>query len=487
MVTSFAIVFSCLLWVFLPSPNPAFGQASAHSVPWLEDFAQLKREMAAHYANLEWAVAERQIDLKQLSEQTESRLRQAPNDDEARGVIESFLRAFRDGHLVVDWPTQSPKPAEAKSAARPQSLSSRLGFHQHKVAPGIAFSRLECFRELGTADSKYFAVGSLSLPGGKRVGLLRIAIFSEYFFPDLCEKAGAELGLNYDDPCDEACAERLARRAADLLTAALERQLRALQGERIDALLVDVTGNGGGTDWVEPAARVLTAKPLRAARLGFIRHEHWVKQFSQRLADIEAGALQAPSAQRRLLAQAAEIYRRALVEARLPVARDAIWNNQKPASSLLVKDPAIYATGALPYLKPGELANPLGGPRVFYPSRYAYHEGAYSGPLIVLVDGRTASAAEYFASMLADNGAATVIGAPTLGAGAGYTNGGIPTILKHSGGKVKLPDCVRYRADGSNEVGGFKPSSLIRWRENDDAYQKAKRVLLTDVIRKHPN
>jgi hypothetical protein len=91
--------------------------------------------------------------------------------------------------------------------------------------------------------------------------------------------------------------------------------------------------------------------------------------------------------------------------------------------------------------------------------------------------------------MLVDNGAATVMGAPTLGAGAGYTNGGIPTVLKNSGGKVKMPDCVRYRADGSNEAGGFKPSSLVPWRENDDAYQKAKRVLetLTDVIHKHPN
>ncbi len=35
--------------------------------------------MAAHYANLDWAIAERHIDLKRLSERTETRLREARN------------------------------------------------------------------------------------------------------------------------------------------------------------------------------------------------------------------------------------------------------------------------------------------------------------------------------------------------------------------------------------------------------------------------
>lgn len=40
---------------------------------WLEDFEQLKAEMSAHYANLEWAVAERGVDLQQLSAETDTR------------------------------------------------------------------------------------------------------------------------------------------------------------------------------------------------------------------------------------------------------------------------------------------------------------------------------------------------------------------------------------------------------------------------------
>jgi hypothetical protein len=59
--------------------------------------------MSASYANLEWAIENRGLDLKQLSEQTESRLRQARNAVEAQRAIESFLNAFGDGHLEVKW------------------------------------------------------------------------------------------------------------------------------------------------------------------------------------------------------------------------------------------------------------------------------------------------------------------------------------------------------------------------------------------------
>jgi hypothetical protein len=471
-----------LLLLVLCAARPAFPQSPPQTRAWLEDFAQLKHEMAAHYANLDWAVTERRMDLKQLCERTEARLRQAGNDTEARRAIESFLNAFGDGHLAVRWPPKD-KPAtqavDPKSAAPQASLCARLGFREQKVAPGIAFSGLGVFEQVDNADSRYFPIGILLLADGKKIGLLRISLFSEYRFPDLCEKAASELGLHKESACDDACADRVERKAADLLTTALERQLSVLRSRVIDVLLVDITGNGGGTNWVEPAARTLTAKPLRSPRLGFIKHPHWAKQFSERHADIEADSRKAAPAQRHLLAQAAETYQRALSEAKQPVTRDSIWENQA-APALVAKEPPLYASGVLPYLKPGELADLPGSPHLFYPSRYRYHEGVYSGPLLVLVDRNTASSAEYFAAMLADNGAAVVVGSPTVGAGSGYTNGGIRTVLKNSGAQVKMPDCVRFRADGTNEVAGITPAVLVPWRDNDSAYQRAKRV--ADVL-----
>ena len=260
------------------------------------------------------------------------------------------------------------------------------------------------------------------------------------------------------------------------MTAALERQVMALTREKIDVLLVNITRNGGGSNWVEPAARTLSAKPLRSPRLGFIRHEHWARQMKDRLTDIESALPQSTASQQKLLMRAADATRLALAEARKPCDRAALWNNEKPGCSLVVSEPPLYASGILAYGKPGEFA---GKPSLFNGAWYTYKEGVYSGPLIVLVDEGTASASEYFAAMLADNRAATIIGEPTFGAGCGYTNGGIPTVLKNSNGRVRMPDCVRFRLDGSNEVGGITPDKLIAWRSNDTRYQRAKRVLET--------
>jgi len=92
---------------------------------WVDDFTELKREMSASYANLEWAIENRGLDLKQLSEQTESRLFQARNEAEAKKIIESFLDAFGDGHLSVQWAQNkinNSSPAENTPPAIPKPL-----------------------------------------------------------------------------------------------------------------------------------------------------------------------------------------------------------------------------------------------------------------------------------------------------------------------------------------------------------------------------
>jgi hypothetical protein len=91
------MLFACIP---LSSVGETYGQTIKTNA-WLEDFAQLKREMSDHYANLEWAVEHRGLDLKQLSERTEARLRRARSDPEAQESIESFLSAFGDGHLII--------------------------------------------------------------------------------------------------------------------------------------------------------------------------------------------------------------------------------------------------------------------------------------------------------------------------------------------------------------------------------------------------
>ena len=455
---------------------------------WLEDFAQLKREMSAHYANLEWAIEHRGLDLKQLSERTETRLRQARSNSEAQEIIESFLSAFGDGHLNVQWVQNagdtSPSPAASQPTRQP-ALCGRLGYQSQDVSPRLVFSRLNNFRELNTEDSKYFPVGVLRISNGTNVGVIRIALFSEYMFPDLCEQATSEMGLTRDSPCDDECDDRVERKAANLLTAAFARQITTLKRSKIQVLLVDITGNGGGTNWVEPAARTLTALRLRSPRQGFIRHEHWTRQLRARLAVVEADARQASTPHRDLLLRADATLRQAIQETQQTCAREGVWENRKPSCSLVAATPPLYPQSVLPYARPGSLPDRPSSRYIFYPSRYAYREGVYAGRLLVLVDQGTGSSAEYFTAMLRDNGAATILGEPTTGAGCGYTNRGIPSVLKNSGGRVKIPDCVRFRADGSNEVAGITPDILIPWRPNDSRYQRVKRVfdILSETLR----
>ena len=108
--------------------------------------------------------------------------------------------------------------------------------------------------------------------------------------------------------------------------------------------------------------------------------------------------------------------------------------------------------------------------------KFNYPEGVWRGPLIVLVDGGTGSAAEQFAAVLQDNKVAIVMGSPTVGAGCGHTDGGTPTTLKNSGGVLELPDCARFRADGSNEVTGVQPDVLVGLRSGDGRHRQGIRV-----------
>jgi C-terminal processing protease CtpA/Prc len=98
---------------------------------------------------------------------------------------------------------------------------------------------------------------------------------------------------------------------------------------------------------------------------------------------------------------------------------------------------------------------------LFSPRGDPADDGAYRGRLALLIDSRTASAAEQFAAMLKDAGAATLFGEKTLGAGCGYTDGGVNIVLPNSGVRARMPDCLRLRKDGSNEVLGVAPDVAV--------------------------
>jgi C-terminal processing protease CtpA/Prc len=155
-------------------------------------------------------------------------------------------------------------------------------------------------------------------------------------------------------------------------------------------LAIDVTGNGGGSEWSEEAAALFTA-----------------------------GTVTRPSPRR-------------LVDS---CDRSAIWLGAAVCSNLA----------------PAGAEDRLQG------------KGAWRGPLVVLVDKRTASAAEDFAYWLAGSGVARLVGQRTFGAGCGYVDGGWAYQFTAFDAHAMMPNCSRYTREGINQIEGLEPDVSYDW------------------------
>jgi hypothetical protein len=474
--TGVLLAFVCLALLGARAQSPTSGacaNAGFDPRPWLEDFDQLTAEMTAHYSGIEFAVQQRHMDLPGLRRETAAKLSQSCSDADARQTLKKFLDSFGDGHLELNWPqagavSAEPKPAEGLS------LCARLDYTKKAFKVGVDFSQLPQFTNVGGAEAEWFPGGILRLGGNAKLGVLRIATFSEHWFPDACEQAVHRLHLENTDKCDEPCENTIEREAGNVLTSALVRRASQLQTAGATALLVDIAHNGGGSNWVEAPPRVLSRVPLRESRFAFIKHEHWTRQLKDQLADVETD-LKKGSGPKDVLQEAATRLRTGIARTQEPCDRSRVWTEGTLPCSLLVTD-VLFNGGILPYAEPGSFASLESKTTLFHPLSYSYTESSARLPLYVAVDGDTWSAAEYFAAVLQDNKAATILGEVTGGAGCGYTNGGIPTTLKNSHATVKMPDCVRLRKDGSNEVSGITPDVLVPWSKHDSAYLRAEKM-----------
>lgn len=309
----------------------------------------------------------------------------------------------------------------------------------------------------------------------QRLGVIRIPIFSEHAFADVCKQVVADIQLADSAACDSQCADTIEHKTGDRLTAAILRRSAELQSAGATAILVDVTHNDGGSDWVESPSRALSSVPLREPGfLGFIKHEHWTKQLQEQLNDVETD-LKNGSGRQDILQQAEAVLRSGIARSQEKCDRSRVWTDGQLSCSLVVSD-LLYVSGILAYAQPGSFAALKSKEMLFHPSDYGYTESARL-PLYVVVDSQTWSSAEYFAAILQDNGAASILGEVTGGAGCGYTDGGIPTLLKNSHAVVKMPDCIRLRKNRSNDNADVTPDILVPWSGHDNSYVKAEKLL----------
>lgn len=450
---------------------------------WLKDYEALAQHLSLAYANLEWAVETGRVDLVQLDQETRTVLASTSSQRTARKAIERFVEAFGDPHLRSEkWQPGARKETSHHEPADPigpevsaRDACKRMGFRGANLGFRIDFEALEGFEFLPERESNPFRVGILHLEE-RRVGLLRIAQFGPDRYEDDAIRLWEEYRAASDEPCDEPCQWEFWSRMSQHLLDALDERVRDLRDAGIDALAIDITRNGGGTDWAGIAPRILTSKPLRCPPAAFVKRPRERKRLRKQLTRLDS-KLHNPVAEasaRKLLTQARVLVQRELHEVevpcdRMPLFRDA---DARLECSQLVR---TSGCGMIDYLAPGTIEDRDTARLLYHPLRWSYREGVWDGPLYVIVDEHTASASEQFATLLQANDAAVIVGSRTYGAGCGYVGGGEPIELPNVGLRVHLPNCVRYRADGENELDGVEPDLTI-WTEDDNDKQRARKL-----------
>ncbi len=431
--------------------------------PWLADLGELRTALETKYANLEYLLTEREFDLAGLFMRAETAIRGASGDSEAVAVFNRLIQRLGDGHVGLSWPrTPAPRagaPGEPPAAQTAETFCRARGYGPS--SPGFARA-LTGYSPIESGDLLH--AGAFTV-GGTRYGMVRVSAFHPQISLAHCTESVAELRIPPGEPCDESCEDRLITRAYQRLTAAFEDRITRLKAAGAEVLIIDITGNGGGSEWVEAAARMLTSRRLTSARLGVVRGPHWTRILGRRVDQLRGFAENATGEERRrLLAWAAEAETmKAEAERSCPPTGGCPWLAR-----------AGYATGLIGTLRAGEFAGKPWAPWVFIAAQYPYRDGVWDGPLIVLTDGEAWSAAEQFAALLQDNRAALIVGGRTGGSGCGHSWGGTPTTLTHSRAVLSVPDCARFRADGSNEVRGIIPDLLLPWRSTDGPTFRAR-------------
>ena len=450
---------------------------------WIEDLEALERHMDVAYANLEWIVERRGLDLAELDGRTRASIRTAGSDGAAARALLDFVAAFDDPHFGIErrrpawigWAFRlfegDDDREDGESPVFPADASGRdvcaaFGYRDRDHDFEFPVDELPGWSPL--PDDGAFPAGAFALPDGRRVGLLRIEHFGENGYRAACAEAWDVESAGRAGPCGAECLDAFRRRASDRLARRVAGRAEALRAVGVQALVVDVTGNGGGTEWVDPVTRVFSARPLRAMRATTVRHPRSIAPTADRLAAVEAALADPtiPAAYRARLAEARARLASLLVEIRTPCDRAPLWRGRDPGCSQLLQAPT-FATGVFDWLPPDDLAGVSDSLRaeLYGPFGRDVPSGVWSGPLFVLADQGSASATEAFVAMLKDNGAALLIGERTHGAGCGFTDGGLPLELPNSGLEVWMPDCARFRIDGTNEIEGIEPDVAVPWSE----------------------
>jgi hypothetical protein len=464
---------------------------------WLAEYDSTKHYLATADANFDWIVGKKHLDLPALDSTTRDRVARSWSSLGAAWTVRSFVRQFDDGHTRARIRPALWWQGVREMTSRPASVSavSASDYEPTPVAPELhaSMSAAEACSAAGLDISARpdgwalpfpDAVGAVLVPdsefpaviipvsGGQRIGILRVANFGHEHFGPSCERAWAKYSAPLPVPCSGDCVGRLeAAVIRDIASRAAE-VARELERRGAVAVVVDITGNGGGSELADAMARALTVRQLHIASGGFIRHPLYAGIFTEMRDAITSDTARATPEQRALIGRAELRLDSLIAEGGRDCHHDVVWRGGTPDCSNTVVAPPLVS-----YLPPGALAELPNGWVIWPPAWYDSAEGLFRGRLLVLQDHHSASASEEFAARLRDNDAALIIGGRSYGAGCGYSNGGTSLELPALGLLVRAPDCQRLRMDGTNETAGIAPDVDAGWTADDNGADSVRKAI----------
>jgi len=471
-----------LLGVAAPGASvaaPAFDRSA-----WQADHVALKRALEQDYAHLAWVGSPQSgVDLPALDAAAGRALAEARTDTQARQALRTFLAGFQDGHLSLLDPLEQAPDTASPTAVDPRTLGASAGCAALGVADegrhdfSLPLETLTGYHPLNDDADPVLRAGILTLPDGHAVGLLRLHEFDALRYPGLCHALWPQL-RQADSPDD------MRGTLAQGWVAVIAASLRRFQQDGVDAVLVDVGDNPGGDDSGDTLTRLFTPEPVASAVLQVSQSPAGKSYLDEQYARLDDALRnhRPDAAARRLLTTERQTFHASRQAAALP-ACDLSWAWQVqhdwngPTCRRLV--PAGTSGGPLPSPAVDTLDDFLIAHRLDWSQDVREHWGAWKGPVYVLTNAKTASSAEMFAARMQDNRIARIVGTHSGGYGCGFMSAQAMPELPHSHLRLRVPNCVRLRADGSDEVAGIRPDLPVEPRRGEGARARAQRLVDT--------
>ena len=186
-------------------------------------------------------------------------------DTARRGLLRARTLAPEEQGRTASFDLHRCPLQDLAAEGAPTPDLARMGFDRRNLDFFVDFESLDGFERVRPSKENPFAWGVLTLGDGRRVGVVRIAHFGEDGYPEVAALLWPAFAEGRDGHCDGWCQWDFWNEVADDLLRHLAEGTRHLVERGIDALLVDIARNGGGTDWAAVAPRIFTP-PLQRCR-----------------------------------------------------------------------------------------------------------------------------------------------------------------------------------------------------------------------------